>query len=79
MHLYSLASILCVQLKTEASFEIMAYIKGNCCVNLANSGTHTYNELCQIHETSAVSKRSVFSCHKIFGMIKLTLKMAPSW
>ena len=38
-------------------FEIRAYIKGR--INLIISGSQTYNELCQIHGTSAMSKTLV--------------------
>ena len=51
--------MMCVKLKSEANFEIMAYIKGDCCMNLAISGTETYNGLCLIHETYAKGQFSV--------------------
>ena len=44
--------------------EIRAYIEG--WANLYISGSQTYNELCQIHRTSAVSKTLVFRWHKNF-------------
>ena len=58
-------------MKTEACFEIMAYIKSR--VNMNISGLQTYNELCQIQRTSAVSKTLVFRWHKKFqdGFINL--------
>ena len=49
-------------LKTRVSFEIRAYIKGG--VNLSISSSQTYNELFQIHGTSAVSKTLFFQWQK---------------
>ena len=49
---------------TQASIEIRAYIKGR--INLNISGSQTYNELCQIHRTSAASKTLFFRWHKKF-------------
>ena len=40
--------------KSQASFEIKTYIKGH--VNLKMSCSPTYNALCPIHRTAAVSK-----------------------
>ena len=51
-------------MKTQASFEIRAYIKGGVFLYLSDS--QTYNELCQIHRTSTVSKKLVFRRHKKF-------------
>ena len=49
-----------------------AFIKGR--VNLNISGSQTYNELCQIYRTSAVSKTLVFRWHKIFQCGSTNLK-----
>ena len=52
-------------MKTQACFEIRAYIKNR--VNLNISGLQTYNELCQIHRTFVVvSETLVFRWHKNF-------------
>ena len=51
-------------MKTQASFEMRTYINGR--INLNSSGLQVYNELCQIHRTSAVSKTLVFRWHNIF-------------
>ena len=59
-------------MKTQARFEITAYTKGR--VNLKISGSHTYNELCQIHRTSVVSKKLVFRWHKKFQVGFTNLK-----
>ena len=49
-------------MKTQKSFEIMTYIKGHVYLNMY--GVQTYNELCQLHRTSAVIKTLVFRWHK---------------
>ena len=46
-------------IKTQASFDIRIHIKGRV------SGL-PYNELCQIHRTSAMPKTSGFGWHKKF-------------
>ena len=51
-------------MKSDASFEIRAYIKGG--ISLKMSGSQTFNELCLIHEKSTVSKSSAFRWHKKF-------------
>ena len=58
----TLAEIVCL-MKPQSSFEIRAYIKGR--VNLILLGAQTYNELCQIHRTSAVFNR--------VGVIKIVI------
>ena len=62
-------------MKTEKTHEIRAYIKGR--VSLKVSASHIFNELCQIHGASAVSKRSVYRWHKKFKTGKTDLKDAP--
>ena len=52
------------KMKNKTSFESRAYIKGR--VGLNVSVSQIYSELCQIHWTSVVSKRSVFRWHKYF-------------
>ena len=49
-------------MKTQARFEIRADIEGHINVNI--SGSQTFNELCQIHRTSAASKTLVVRWHK---------------
>ena len=58
-------------MKTQAIFEIRAYIKSR--VNLNSLCSQTYYEFCQIHRTSAVSKTLVYRWHKKFqdGFINL--------
>ena len=51
-------------MNTQVSFEIRTCIKGR--INLKTSGLQTYNELCQIHTTSAVSKTLVFRWYRKF-------------
>ena len=51
-------------MKTEACFEIRAYIKDR--VNPNTPGSQKYNELCLIHWTSAVYKSLVFRWYKKF-------------
>ena len=51
-------------MKTQVSFEIGTYIKGNIYLNI--SCTQTCNELYQIHRTSAVSKTLTFRWHQKF-------------
>ena len=51
-------------MKTQASFEIRADIKGH--INLNISGSQTYNELWQIQRTSAVYKTLFFRWHRKF-------------
>ena len=55
-------------MKNKTSFEIRAYIKRR--VGLNVSVSQIYSELCQIHGTSVVSKRSVFRWHKNFNDLK---------
>ena len=50
-------------MKTQARFEIKAYIKDS--VNLNMSGSQPYNELCQIHRTFAMSKNSCQATQEI--------------
>ena len=50
--------------KIQSSFVMRAFIKGR--VNLNIAGSQTYNELCQINRSSAVSKTIVFSQHNTF-------------
>ena len=49
-------------MKTQANFEIEAYIKSHVILNIL--GSQTNNELCQIHRTSSVSKMLVFMWRK---------------
>ena len=50
-------------MKTKENLEIWPYIKG--CTALKISAADIYSELCEIHGTSTMSKRSVFKwCKK---------------
>ena len=51
-------------MKSQEKVEIRTYIKGH--VTLKTSGSQTYNELCQIHRTFAISKTLVFRWYKEF-------------
>ena len=72
-HIHSTLTV--CKMKNKTSFEIRAYIKGHAGLNVSVS--QIYSELCQIHRTSVVSKRSIFRWHKKFKGGKTALKDEP--
>ena len=69
-HIHSTLTV--CKMKNKTSFEIRAYHKGR--IGLTVSVSQIYSELCQIHGTSVVSKRSIFRWHKKFKCGKTDLK-----
>ena len=67
-HIHSTLTV--CKMKRKTSFEIRAYIKDHIDPNVSVS--QIYAELCQIKETSVVSKRSIFRWHKNLKVVNLT-------